>query len=176
MQKQASTMSNASDASRGGKGGGRGRRNTTDGAAYQAKAGQKDQPKAEPIKVSEEQLKNKIQAVFKKFVTGGSAPTDEEEEQKSEETPFQAIKELLSRGQVEQEDGKSKKVFIEDITSALFSKFLDMDLNEITANFEAFMSAWLEAGTVGPEKWKFVVKRAIYELENQVSDMPAFPK
>lgn len=66
-------------------------------------------------------------------------------------------------------------MFIEDITSALFSKFLDMDLNEVTANFEAFMAAWLEAGTVPADKWKFVVKRTVTELENQISDVPNFP-
>lgn len=175
MQKQASTMSNASEASRGGKGGRGGRRNTTDNAAYQAKAGQKDQPKAEPIKVTEEQLQTKIQVVFKKFVKG-SGPADDEEEEKTEEGPFQAVKDLLARGSIEkEEDGKAKKVFIEDITSALFSKFLDMDLNEISQHFVPFMSAWIEAGTVSPDKWKFVVKRAICELENQVADMPAFP-
>jgi hypothetical protein len=74
------------------------------------------------------------------------------------------VKDLLARGQIE--DKGNKKVLIEDITSALFSKFLDMDLNEITSHFEAFMNAWLESGTVSADKWKFVVKRAICELEN----------
>ena len=174
MQKQTSTMSNASETGRGGKGGRGGRRNTSDNAAYQAKAGQKDQPKAEPIKVTEEQLQTRIQVVFKKFVKG-SGPADEDEEEKTEDGPFQAVKDLLARGAIEKEDAKDKKVFIEDITSALFSKFLDMDLNEITKHFVPFMAAWVEAGTVSPDKWKFVVKRAICELENQVADMPAFP-
>lgn len=174
MQKQTSTMSNASETGRGGKGGRGGRRNTTDNAAYQAKAGQKDQPKAEPIKVTEEQLQTRIQVVFRKFVKG-SGPADEDEEEKTEDGPFQAVKDLLARGAIEKEDAKDKKVFIEDITSALFSKFLDMDLNEITKHFVPFMAAWVEAGTVSPDKWKFVVKRAICELENQVADMPAFP-
>jgi hypothetical protein len=68
-------MSNASDASRGGKGGGRGnRRGAADNNNSQAKPSQKDQPKAEPIKVSENELQTKIQVVFKKFVKGGGTP------------------------------------------------------------------------------------------------------
>ena len=47
-----------------------------------------------------------------------------------------------------------------------------MDQNEVSDNFVAFMKAWLESGTVQTENWKFVVKRAVPELENQISDCP----
>ena len=47
-----------------------------------------------------------------------------------------------------------------------------MDLNEVSANFVSFMKAWLDSGVVPVENWKFVVKRAIPELENQIADMP----
>jgi|Transcript_42566 hypothetical protein len=164
MQKQSSTMSSASDASRGGKGGGRGnRRGAADSNSYQAKPAQKEQVRAAPVKVTEDQLMTKIQVVFKKFVMGGAQG---EEEEKAEDSPFQVVKDLLANGQIETEDKKDKKVFIEDITSALLQKFVDMDPKEVSTNFESFMRAWLDANTVPADKWKFAVKRAIIDLEN----------
>ena len=64
-------MSNTSDANRGGNTRG-GRRNTQgkgDRDNYQAKGGaQQQQPRAEPIKITDNELKTKLQVVFHKFV------------------------------------------------------------------------------------------------------------
>lgn len=131
MKKQTSTMSNTSDgAVGGGRGNGRNRRNTQGKEPnYQAKGGpgpkEAQQARPEPIKVSEEQLKTKIQVMFSKFIKeqeGG-------EEDKSEENLFQPVKELIQSGVLtSEEDGeKEKKIRADDIFSAWLQKSIDLN-------------------------------------------------
>jgi len=42
----------------------------------------------------------------------------------------------------------------------------------VKANFVAFMRAWLDSGSVPADNWKFVIKRAVPDLENQIADCP----
>lgn len=85
------------------------------------------------------------------------------------------MKDLLASGLLTGEDGAEKKIRIDDITSALLTKFNDMDQNEVTTNFNAFIRAWLDSGSVPVENWKHVVRRAIPELENIITDSPIMP-
>ena len=96
MQKQSSTMSNVSNTSEGRRGGrGKGR----DGdAQYKPKSEQQQQKRAEPIKLTEEQLQKKMQEMFSKFTGSSDAATneeDKEEDSKVEQPPFQIVKDLL---------------------------------------------------------------------------------
>ena len=98
MKKQASMASNQSDQ---GRGGNRNRRNTQgkgddgrQGNNNQSKGGQQNQPKADPIKISEDQLKTRMMVLFNKFV---KQQTPSEEETK-EEPIFNSVKDLLQSG------------------------------------------------------------------------------
>ena len=140
--------------------------------ARSQKIGQQ-QPRAEPIKISEDELKTKIQVVFNKFVKN-EAPV-EEEGKAADESKFTVIKELIQSGVLDQGDGKEKKVRAEDVFSAFNSKMIDMDQTVLNQNFSAFMQEWFDSRCVNPESWKFVVKRSIQELENYVCDIPKLP-
>ena len=144
MKKQSSVQSNTSDGGRGN----RERRNTTGkgGESYQAKggqqaAGQKREPRAEPIKLSEDELKTKIQVIFNKFVKKEEAT--EEEAKTENEARFRLIKDLMLNGQMTTAEGDEKKVRAEDIIQAFTAKMIDMDQHVLEENINAFMAEWV---------------------------------
>lgn len=52
---------------------------------------------------------------------------------------------------------------------------VDMEKDVIEANFKPFMEAWLESRCFEQSSWKFVVKKVICDLENNISDLPEIP-
>lgn len=113
-----------------------------------------------------------MQVVFKKFIMSQNTT----EEEKSEESVFQPVKDLLQSGVLtNEEDGKEKKLRADDIFSAFLQKLPDAAPSDINANFVPFLKAWLESGSLQNENWKFVVRRSVTELENYVSELPELP-
>jgi len=89
---------------------------------------QKDQNRPEPIRCTEDQLKTKMQVLFKKWIN----EQGNNEEEKKDESPFQAVRDLLVAGMLEGgEDGKDKKIRADDIFQALLEKLIDMDQQEV---------------------------------------------
>jgi len=113
-----------------------------------------------------------MQVVFKKFIMSQNTT----EEEKTEESVFQPVKDLLQSGVLtNEEDGKEKKLRADDIFSAFLQKLPDAPPSDINKNFVPFLKAWLESGSLQNENWKFVVRRSVTELENYVSELPELP-
>lgn len=115
MKKQNSTLSNNSDG-QGRDRGNRNRRNTqgkgaNDGGAQNKGGNQRDQNKPEPIRLTDDQLKTKMQVMFKKWINERSST----EEEKKDENPFLVVKELLVAGLLERDEKKDIKVRADDV-------------------------------------------------------------
>lgn len=90
MKKQSSMMSNTSDG-QGNRGNNRNRRNTqgkggNEGGQGQNNKGgnQREQNRPEPIRLTDDQLKTKLQVMFKKWINEQAST----EEEKKDESPF----------------------------------------------------------------------------------------